>query len=60
MGIKRGRVVIRCRGIIKGREWTDDKWRGLDGGREILLIPKPGGPDPIPMMGPIRFKGNTM
>jgi hypothetical protein len=32
MGIKRGRVVIRCRGIIKGREWTDDKWRGLGGG----------------------------
>jgi hypothetical protein len=33
---------------------------GTNGGREIMLIPKPGGPDPIPMMGPIRFKGNTM
>ena len=45
-----------------------DKWPtpphklpgGTNGGREIMLIPKPGGPDPIPMMGPIRFKGYTM
>jgi len=40
-GIGLGRVIIKCRGISKGKEWTDDKDPhdgGIDGIAEEKAI----------------------